>query len=140
MSLIDFIKYQILKLEPPMMEYNWQEVEVKDMSGVSAGSLGYDAAKQMQKLNHTINLLKNKIKRKLPDYLKDNLEEVTLGGELDNISLQYHFRNYDQMNKTLVHDIREDFKEVIQTEKLPDYKIKYNDTHFILIFYLEDYI
>lgn len=140
MSLIDFIKYRILKLEPPMMEYNWQEVEVKDMSGVSAGSLGYDAAKQMQKLNHTINLLKNKIKRKLPDYLKDNLEEVTLGGELDNISLQYHFRNYDQMNKTLVHDIREDFKEVIQTEKLPDYKIKYNDTHFILIFYLEDYI
>ena len=140
MSLIDFIKYQILKLEPPMMEYNWQEVEVKDMSGVSAGSLGYDAAKQMQKLNHTINLLKNKIKRKLPDYLKDNLEEVTLGGELDNISLQYHFRNYDQMNKTLVHDIREDFKEAIQTEKLPDYKIKYNDTHFILIFYLEDYI
>ena len=141
MNLIEFIKYRVLHLRPPMPEYTWHEIKtVKDMSGVSARSLGYDAAKQMQELNRTINLLKNKVKRKLPGYLKENLEEITIGGELHNISLQYHFKNYNKMNKSLVNEIRSDFASCIQTDKLPDYKIKFNDTHFILIFYIEDYI
>lgn len=138
---IDFIKYDLLHMRPPMPQYNWDDlVEVKDMSGVSARSLGYDAAKQMTELNHTINLLKNKIKRKLPDYLKENLEEVKVTGELKHIRLEYYFKNYNKMNKSLVNEIRSDFASCIQTDKLPGYKIKFADTHFILIFYLEDYI
>ena len=138
---IDFIKYDLLHMRPPMPQYKWDDlVEVKDMSGVSARSLGYDAAKQMTELNHTINLLKNKIKRKLPDYLKENLEEVKVTGELKHIRLEYYFKNYNKMNKSLVNEIRSDFASCIQTDKLPGYKIKFADTHFILIFYLEDYI
>lgn len=139
--LVDFIKYDLLHMRPPMPRYKWDDlVEVKDMSGVSARSLGYDAAKQMRELNHTINLLKNKVKRKLPDYLKENLEEVKVAGELEHIRLEYHFKNYNKMNKSLVNEIRSDFAHCIQTDKLPSYKIKFADTHFILIFYLEDYI
>lgn len=142
MKLVDFIRYKILHMHPPMPKLEWPEVEsrVRDMSGVSARSLGKESAKQMQELNRTINMLKNKVKRKLPDYLKENLEEITIGGEINNISLQYHFKNYNKMNKSLVNDIRSDFASCIQTDKLPDYKIKFSDTHFILIFYLEDYI
>ena len=94
----------------------------------------------MVELNKTIKLLQNKIKRKLPDYLKENLEEIQVAGELDNISLQFHFKNYNKMNKKLVNEIRSDFASCIQTDKLPDYQIKFADTHFILIFYIEDYL
>lgn len=129
-------------MRPPMPTYDWIGIDcdVTDMSGWSARTLGKESAKQMQDLNHTINLLKNKVKRKLPDYLKENLEEITIGGEINNISLQYHFKNYNKMNKSIVNEIRSDFASCIQTDKLPDYKIKFADTHFILIFYLEDYI
>ena len=66
--LIDFIKYKIFHLRPPLPEYNWNTIlEEEDMSGVSARSLGETSLKQMRELNHTLKLLKNKIKRKLPD-------------------------------------------------------------------------
>ena len=144
MRFIDWIKYDLLHLRPPLPEYNWgkinDNVEIKDMAGVSARSLGKESVKQMQELNHTINMLKNKVKRKLPDYLKENLEDIQITGELKHIRLEYHFKNYNKMNKKLVNEIRSDFASCTQTDKLPGYKIKFADTHFILIFYLEDYI
>lgn len=144
----NFVKYTILRQRPQgsyekYLEYannfNWYTGEDK-MSGESARSLGKKCFKQMVELNKTIKLLKNKIKRKLPDYLKENLEEIQVAGELDNISLQFHFKNYNKMNKKLVNEIRSDFASCIQTDKLPDYQIKFADTHFILIFYIEDYL
>ena len=147
-DLINFLKYTILRQRPQLsyekyMEYknnfNWYYGE-DEMSGESARSLGKSCFKQMVELNKTIKLLQNKIKRKLPDYLKENLEEIQVAGKLDNISLQFHFKNYNKMNKKLVNEIRSDFASCIQTDKLPDYQIKFADTHFILIFYIEDYL
>ena len=140
--LIDFIQYKIFHLRPPLPEYNWNTIleEEDDMSGVSARSLGETSLKQMRELNHTLKLLKNKIKRKLPDYLKENLEDIQITGEINKINLQFHFKNYNKMNKKLVNEIRSDFASCIQTDKLPGYKIKFEDTEFTLIFYLEDYL
>ena len=142
MSLIDFIKYKILHLRKPMPTYDWIGIDcnIDDKNAWTIKELGEDCAEQMRELNNTIHLLKNKIKQQLPVYLKENLEEITIGGDLNNISIQYHFKNYNLMNKSLTTDIRSDFAECIQTDKLPDYKIKFADTHFTLIFYLEDYI
>ena len=145
-DLINFLKYTILRQRPPISyeefleyyDFNWEVAD--EMSGESARSLGKSCFKQMVELNKTIKLLQNKIKRKLPDYLKENLEEIQVTGELNNISLQFHFKNYNKMNKKLVNEIRSDFASCIQTDKLPDYQIKFADTHFILIFYIEDYL
>lgn len=145
-DLINFVKYTILRQRPQVsyeecleyFDFNWKVAD--EMSGESARSLGESCFKQMVELNKTIKLLQNKIKRKLPNYLKENLEEIQVAGELDNISLQFHFKNYNKMNKKLVNEIRSDFASCIQTDKLPDYQIKFADTHFILIFYIEDYL
>lgn len=143
-DIANFVKYTILRQRPQVsyeeyLEYfNWEVAD--EMSGESARSLGESCFKQMVELNKTIKLLQNKIKRKLPNYLKENLEEIQVAGELDNISLQFHFKNYNKMNKKLVNEIRSDFASCIQTDKLPDYQIKFADTHFILIFYIEDYL
>lgn len=145
-DMANFVKYTILRQRPQgsyeecleYFDFNWEVAD--DMSGESARSLGESCFKQMVELNKTIKLLQNKIKRKLPDYLKENLEEIQVAGELDNISLQFHFKNYNKMNKKLVNEIRSDFASCIQTDKLPDYQIKFADTHFILIFYIEDYL
>ena len=142
--LINFIKYKLLHLRPPLPEYNWNtigiDLEEKDMSGVSARCLGETSLKQMRELNYTLKLLKNKIKRKLPDYLKENLDDIQINGEINHINLQFHFKNYNKMNKKLVNEIRSDFASCIQTDKLPGYKIKFEDTEFTLIFYIEDYL
>lgn len=145
-DIANFVKYTILRQRPQgsyekYLEYfDFNGDGADDMSGESARSLGESCFKQMVELNKTIKLLQNKIKRKLPDYLKENLEEIQVAGELDNISLQFHFKNYNKMNKKLVNEIRSDFASCIQTDKLPDYQIKFADTHFILIFYIEDYL
>ena len=148
-ELFNYIKYDILHLRPPLDYYdNYQEyldsfgfVDLDEdyMSGNSARSLGVTAFKQMVELNSTLKLLQNKIKRKLPDYLKDNLEEITMGGDVSHISFQFHFKNYNKMNRKIVNEIRSDFASCIQTDKLPSYKIKYGETDFILIFSIDDY-
>lgn len=147
-ELIDHIKYNILHLRPQLDSYDdyityledlWSFEEDEDMSGKSARGLGTLAFKQMVELNSTLRMLQNKVKRKLPDYLKDNLEEISIGGDVSHISLQFHFKNYNLMNRKIVNEIRSDFASCIQTDSLPSYKIKYGDTDFILIFYLDDY-
>lgn len=146
-ELIDYVKYNILHLRPSLTTYeeyliyldSFGFVEDDEVSGNSARSLGTLAFKQMVELNSTLRMLQNKIKRKLPDYLKDNLEKITVGGEVSHISLQFHFNNYNKMNHKIVNEIRSDFASCIQTDKLPSYKIKYDGDDFILILYISDY-
>ena len=145
-DVIDYIKYDILHLRPSLDSYDEYLIyldsfgfEEDNMSGNSARSLGTLAFKQMVALNSTLRMLQNKIKRKLPDYLKDNLEESSIGGDVSHISLQFHFNNYNKMNRKIVNEIRSDFASCIQTDKLPSYKIKYDGDDFILIFYISDY-
>ena len=145
-DVIDYIKYDILHLRPSLDSYDEYLIyldsfgfEEDNMSGNSARSLGTLAFKQMVELNSTLRMLQNKIKRKLPDYLKDTLEEISIGGDVSHISLQFHFNNYNKMNRKIVNEIRSDFASCIQTDKLPSYKIKYDGDDFILIFYISDY-
>lgn len=146
-ELIDYVKYNILHLRPSLTTYeeyliyldSFGFVEDDEVSGNSARGLGTLAFKQMVELNSTLRMLQNKIKRKLPDYLKDNLEKITVGGEVSHISLQFHFNNYNKMNHKIVNEIRSDFASCIQTDKLPSYKIKYDGDDFVLILYISDY-
>jgi len=147
-EIIDYVKYNILHLRPKLASYDDYlnyldsfgfDLEDEDMSGNSARSLGKSSFKQMVELNSTLRMLQNKIKRKLPDYLRDNLEDITFGGDVSHISLQFHFTNYNKMNRKIVNEIRSDFAHCIQTDKLPAYKRKYDDDNFILIFYIDDY-
>lgn len=141
MKAIDFIKYQILHLRPPLPEYEWGSTdEDTEDNEYDLKSLGYGAANQIRELNQLIILIKHKIKQNLPDYLSENLEDIQLKGTVNKPSLHFRFSNYNKMNRKLVNEIRCDFMEASQTMKLPDYKINFQDTNFTLIFYLEDYI
>ena len=147
-EIIDYIKYDLLHLRPPLTKYDDYleyldsfgfDLEDDNVSGNSAKSLGTLAFKQMVELNSTLRMLQNKVKRKLPDYLRDNLEDISIGGEVSHISLRFHFNNYNKMNHKIVNEIRSDFASCIQTDKLPAYDIKYDANDFILIFYISDY-
>lgn len=110
------------------------------MSGNSARSLGYNSAKLMVELYSTLKLLTNKIKRKLPDYLKDNLYDISIvnDDEEQDIYVEFHFDNND-INKE-IQDIRADFASCIQNDNLPIYRCDITNSYFILIFRIGDYI
>lgn len=115
--------------------YGWIEKVTDEINSLS---LGTDACRQMLELNITLRSLKKEIKETLPDYLKDNLVEIETSGTIDNIRLNFYFNNYNKMNKSLLNEIRQDFKECIQTEKLPNYKVLHNN-EFMLVVAIKDY-
>ncbi|MBQ6219973.1 MAG: hypothetical protein IJH63_00610 [Methanobrevibacter sp.] len=116
--------------------YGWiEEVTGNDDSILG---LGADLCTQMLELNITLRSLKKEILNELPDYLKENLIRVETSGTIDNIRLNFYFKNYDHMNKKLVNEIRADFRDCIMTNKFPPYKVMC-DGEFMLVVAVKDY-